>query len=204
MGEVTVTMDAINVDGADSGDDITPTIGAGNSYAFDVIPVHVSNLEFVSSYAGYNVTTSYNSATTDSNLAILKVTTNTWANTDSDSPDVLDLVLSGVNFTYPGAVTNVTLKRIDIANGVEQTATAGSVVYNTTDVNNTITRGTSAYYLLQGDLATGAGTFTVKINSLDGGSNFIYRSTDNSYAPVTKPLIGKSSLDNVVETKYQP
>jgi len=202
MDEVTVTLDALNVDGSESGDDITPTIGAGNSYAFDVVPVRISDLAFVTSYGGYSVITTYNSATTDSKLAILKVTTDTWANTAIATPDVLDLVLDTVNFTLPAGVTNVTLQRIDISNGTEENGP--SVTYGTDDVNNTIAKGTTAYYLLRGDIATGAGTFTVQIEDLDGGTNFIYRADDGGYNAIDALYLGTSTLDNVVETQYKP
>lgn len=176
MANVTLSLDADNVDGADSGDPITPT-PSGQSYAFDVIPVHISNVEFVSSYGGYNVTTTYNSNTTDSVLAILKVTTNSWSNTELATNTILDAVLDTIQFTYPATVTNVTLERVDISNGAQEPAVTGLVQWGVDDINNTLTKGTIAYYVLEGDIATTAGTFTVKINSLDGG-DFVYRSDD--------------------------
>lgn len=128
MQDVQLTFSAQNVKGDSSNVDVTPTYdGVGmslTSYAFDVISVHLSDIQLVSSYSTYSVptTTSNGSGT---NLAIVKITANTWNNTDLDDNSALDLVLQTLSVTNSATsvATNLTLKRIDISNGTEFTGT---------------------------------------------------------------------------------
>ncbi|MDP2670535.1 MAG: hypothetical protein Q8O99_06605 [bacterium] len=139
IADVAFRLAAANVKGAGSSDDIVATYddtGATLSgYAFDVIPVHMSDIALVSSYSSYTVPATANNGT-EQNLAIVKVTANTWDNTDLDDNSALKLVLSGLAIyntnTNVVSGSSLTLKRIDISNGTEM---VGIVSSNTVTFN---------------------------------------------------------------------
>lgn len=136
MGDVTLTLSALNVDGDASNAAVNPTYdvvaatSTSPSYAFDVISVHLSDIQLVSSYSTFSVSSSTANGS-GTNLAIIKVTANTWNNTDITDNSALDLVLQSLALTNsaPTVATNLTMKRIDISNGTEFAGTvAGNVV----------------------------------------------------------------------------
>ncbi len=71
------------------------------SKLFDVIPAKISDVEFVSSYGGTSVITSFGAnGATAANVAIVKVTTDNWTNLTT-AGTTLDVVLDAVQFTLP-------------------------------------------------------------------------------------------------------
>lgn len=173
MSDVAFTLIANGVVGVTSNEDITPSYDGGNttlsSYPFDVISVHLSAIDLVSNFSSYSIPSS-TSNSLGVNLAILKITTDDWDNTDIDDNSSLDLVLQTVEVTNstPSVATNLTMKRIDVSNWTEL---AGSLIGDLTvfdlsylsPLDNEISKSSVAYYLIKGDINSPSNT-TVRLS----------------------------------------
>lgn len=172
----------VSTDGAEgvsSNQDITSPIATSYSLPFYVFPIRISNVAFVTSYAGSTVSTS-TAPGSNVNLAIIKVTADNWMNTDTTDGSALNMLIDTIevvnNSNY---VSNLTLRRIDISNGtdVSGVGTTGDVSFDLTSastVDREIGSSEIAYYLIQGDITgvpSGSNTVVrIDLENLDNGA----------------------------------
>lgn len=124
----------------------TSTLTSGVSKDFYVVPVAISNVDFVNSAGSALKSTTL---ATDSNVAILRVTADTWANTDSGGGD-LDLKIMTITLDESlGSATTVGSYEIYKADGNEVYVGApsgGQIVF-------TVSGSTEDFVLEEGEVA---------------------------------------------------
>jgi len=171
------------------------TLATQYSQTFDVIPAKISNIEFVNSYAGNSVITSFNTVNgyNNANIAILKITTDNWNNLTT-AGTTLDVVLDTIQFNLSAGVTSGTIERLGNGTVTPISLVSGLATFPTIDSNSSISKSTTAYYLIKGNIAGGTPNFNVSINGLDSGS-FVYETNEAAYGSVAKALIGASSVN---------
>lgn len=205
-----MTLEVSNVTGVDSGDDASVTYdGTGEtleSNEFSVIPVRISNVEMVSNYGSNYVIDTTISDGNEVNVGIIRITADSWANSNTIDGSELNLLLSGitVNSTASsGDVSNFTIRRVDISNGTEVSGTvSGNDVSfdlsSLTAANTEIESGEVAYFLVQADVSYGTSNASFKINlkNLDNGA-FVYATDDANLGTYDELRLGVSQKDGV-------
>lgn len=181
-GPFTVTFSVAGGDsyGRDSGNNL-PAMTSTASDPFEIVPVHISNVEFVSSAGTVSVD---NTLSTDSNVAILKVVADTWGCTDMSGGDLdLEITELVMNETLGTAGTAVASYEIQKTAGQDDaspvyvgTAAGGLVTFNTSASTDdfVLEAGETAYYVVEAKgvtLAPGADNDSVQldIDDLDNG-----------------------------------
>jgi hypothetical protein len=194
MTDTQLALEIIEARGKSSGTKVS-TLPTQYSKVFDVIPAKISNIEFVNSYGGNSVITSFNTVNgyDNANIAILKITTDNWNNLTT-AGTTLDVVLDTIQFNIPAGVTSGTIERLGNGTVTPISLVSGLATFPTIDSNSSISKSTTAYYLIKGNIAGGTPNFNVSINGLDAGS-FVYETNDAAYGSVTKALIGNSSVN---------
>ena len=179
MTDTQLALEIVEARGKSSGTKVSAA-ATNFSKLFDVIPAKISDVEFVSSYGGTSVITSFGAnGATAANIAILKVTTDNWTNLTT-AGTTLDVVLDEVQFTLPAGVTNATIQRLGNGTVTPIALVAGLADFTTIDANSSISKSTTAYYLVKADIGSGTASFSPSINGLDTGS-FVYETNDNAY-----------------------
>lgn len=212
--DATFSLEVAEVDGVDSGDDVAVTYDAAGqtlpSLEFDVIPVRISDVEMVTSYgSNYSVDTNVSGTQTDIYLGIIKVTADTWANTNNTDGSELNILMDTIRVesTAPAAlVTNYSIERVDISNGTEIPGvdTAGIVEFpltTGTTSDREIESGEVAYFLVRWDIATigDDANFRINLDNLDGATNnaFVYSTDDATLGSIDELRLGTDERNGV-------
>lgn len=163
-----------NVEGEDSGDESTVTYdGVTQSLftnTFAIVPVKFSDVEFVTSAAGSNVATSTTDGN-DKNIAILKLTADSWDNTDRTDGGDLEVYVNTLNFTTnvaTGSVDGYEIRRIGngstnyiacTVSGDQVSCPVSSGSVNAREFVSTEV----GYFLVRADVTFGASNGSVKL-----------------------------------------
>lgn len=206
MADATLALQTLDVEGDDSGETVANTTTAA-SFAFDVIPVHLSNIAISDVGAIGNTQLSNGSNI----IGTIEITANSWNNTNITTNGDIEAVLSGLTFTVDdqsAIVTAIRIERMDITTSdkICNVSLAGVVNFTTCDaVVAQIDEGVTAKYRVEVDVAGAAGSDAVQLrfNNLNGG-DIVYKSTDTSTLginqlrlPVGSSLLGvKKSVAN--------
>ncbi len=216
--DIDLTMHVTDAEGVESnttvlGDDGTTEISATNpiatneSHDFAVVPVMISDVEFVSNYGGISLD---NLSTTPYNAAILKVTTASSTNIDQDDgsslrTELVTLKLE-VEYTRNGYSSGdiFTLKKIGSSDNVGITAalgpatSPGTLSFTLTDgftsADEFINNGSISAYVLEAPgfgVVTTNSTVTVNLIDMDSGAPgeaIDYRSDDTEMNDLIAPL----------------
>jgi len=162
--DITLYLVLGTVEGADSGDDVTPTYDGVartlESNPFQVVPVKFSDADFVLSSNGYVVDTSTSNGT-DVNIAILQLTADTWSNTQESPVGSLELIVNELVFVTSNDtdVTDYEIRRVgngstDWLTGVLATG-SNTVTFDLTTATLNTTEFVSSevgYYVIRADI----------------------------------------------------
>jgi len=200
-----------NVEGADSGDDVTPTYDGAGSYTlesepFQVVAAKFSDADFVLSSNGYVVDTSTSNGT-DVNIAILQLTADTWSNTQESPVGSLEIIVNELVFVTSNDtdVTNYEIRRV--GNGstdwIMGTLATGNntVTFDLTTGTLNTTEFTSSevgYYVVRADINAGGNTSVkMSLDNLNGGSPapIDYEPSDGT-ATYTELRIGEELIES--------
>lgn len=208
--DISLMLQLIDVEGVDSGDDITPNYdGVGRtleSNPFQVVAAKFADANFVLSAAGVTVDTTVTNGN-DINIAILQLTADSWSNTQESPVGSLKMYVDVLTFFSSNLtdVDNFEIRRI--GNGstsyVPGTVdlTGGTVTFVLSGENIATREFVSAevgYYQVRADIdATGNTSIKLTLDNLNGGSPepIEYDMSDNS-ATYTALRIG----DDLVES----
>jgi len=218
--DATVALEVNEVDGVDSGDDAVVTYEgnvsatqSNDSLVFDVVPVRIADVEMVTAYgSAYSVDTEVSGVQNDIYLGIVKVTADTWANTNNVDWSELNILMDSISVesTAPvGLITNYSIERVDVSNGTEVvgTDTAGVVTFdiandtNVTLSDREIESGEVAYYLIRWDITTTGddANFRLNLDNLDGPTNnaFVFSTDDASLGSFSELRLGTDEKTGV-------
>lgn len=221
VSDVTFALSLDNVDGVDSGDEVsglnleyegvdsTVASSTNSSLEFSVVPVKFSNAEFVTSAASTSVDTSTTNGN-DVNLAILNLTADSWDNTDRGDGSDLEAVVKTLRFETSNTtdVSNYEIRRI--GNGstdyISGTLVGNVVEFNLWTDTNTVEfeSGENGYYLIRGDINAAAGTNTtirLTLDNLNGGAaagaeSIVYAPSDFLAEEYTELRIGDEFVES--------
>ena len=197
--DVTLALEVVDAEGNSSNATVTPLHdGFANvptlpSFAFDIIPVHISNVAISDAGAIGNTQLS-NGANI---IGTIEITANSWDNTDLNDNSDIEALLSVLDFVVDdsaGIVTAITVERMDITTADKVCdATGGSVNFGTCDaVVAQIDEGVTARFRVEVTVAGAMPSDSVQLrfNNLNGGE-IQYESTDTDPAD---PLIDELRL----------
>lgn len=204
--DVTLALTIVDAEGNSSNADVTPTYdGVGQtltSFAFDIIPVHISNVAISDAGAIGNTQLS-NGANI---IGTIEITANSWDNTDLDDNADIEVLLSALNFVVDastGIVTDIKVERMDITTADKVCDAPLGVVDFTPGscdaVVAQIDEGVTARFRVEVTVAGAMPSDSVQLrfNNLNGGE-IQYESTDtNGLDPLITELrlpIGNSIL----------
>lgn len=194
---ITLQLHAIKANGSSSskliyGQAVTTTgaisttnyVGTGSSLAFSTIPTRISNVEFVSSYGGVNVSSTLTNG--QNNVAILKITTDASSNTKVADGSSLKTVLKALRLSVESDAKGATTGALALVNA----ANSGSIVVEKiggTGINK------EAALTSMTNVSPTEGLATVNLDSLDTNNIEIQNSTSVYY-------VVKASLANMSST----
>jgi S-layer homology domain len=201
MDDVTVALQTIDVEGENSGETVANTTTA-NSFAFDVLQVHLTNIAI--NTAGSSTTLSNSSNI----VGTIEITANSWNNTHVSSGTDIEAVLNELQFIIEdngGVITAVTVERMDITSADKicdvNLAAQWETDFSTCDaVVAQIDEGVIAKYRVRADVsgATVGDTIQLRMENLNGG-DVEYTSTDAAGFGTTEDAL-RLSIGNTTPT----
>ncbi len=211
--DITLILQLANVNGAESGDDISPnyddTGHTLESNPFSVVDVKFSDADFVLSSNGYVVDTSITNGN-DINLAILQLTADARSNTQNSPVGALELIVNQLvlETSNTSDVTNYEIKRV--GNGTTSwipgtlNITGATVTFDlSTGVLATkeFTTSEVGYYVVRADVNAGSSNTSIKMtfDNLNGGSPAPISYTNSDLMPAytyTELRIGDEQVES--------
>ena len=196
-----------DAEGAESGKTVTNPAQTGASLAFGVIPTHISNVEYVTSYSGTSVNSEL--TTGETVIGILKITTEASSNTDATDNSSLttDLTTFTFDVATDAAPASFTVERLGGSGSDKIFAAAAGGAYAagtlstetvtvnlaTAGTNYQIDNATSAYFAIKasGMDLTASRSAQVK---LDLSSQIAYSSDDADGLEVVAGVVPRADL----------
>ncbi len=207
---MSLVIDGSEATGVDSGDNMGAgsTLTSGASQPFYVVPVDISNVQFVQS-SGASVKANENGGlTTNTNVGILRITADSWMNSDSSGWD-LDLQLQTIVLDESlGQSTTVGSYEIYKVGGTESayvgTVAGGQITFavaaSTDDF--VLEAGEVADFVIEAvgvtSIAGVSDSVGVEIDDLSAGA-ITYSADDtgiNGFAIITDPRLGYEVVNN--------
>jgi hypothetical protein len=202
--DVTLSFEATEARGNQSGQDVALPGATADSLAFRVIPVHISNVALTNDGAGSSLVEG------DNIIGNIELTANTWTNTDTTDGSDLDILLDtlGFNLALGGVTLNGgTVERLDVTAGglgtvcdLDITTPTAPVVdwANCEPIVREVKPGQTAKFRVEVNV-TGVDTndsVQLRINNLNN-STIVYDSTEGMSVPVSAIRLPFSSVIGV-------